>query len=338
MKKNVALLCGGFTGEYVISLQTADTIAANLDPARYEVYKIVVSRDGWYYEDPKRSRCPVDKNDFSVSGESGKVVFDVAVIAIHGSPGEDGRLQGYLDMLDIPYTTCDATTSALTMNKAYTKRVLAGTPELYLAGSVQLFREQLAGEEGGERELRERCGQLQLPLFVKPNNGGSSIGMSKVTDWKELHGAVEKALQEDSQVLIEEFVKGREYSVGAFRAAGRLEVLPCTEIIPGSEFFDYKAKYMPGVSEEITPGRLEEEARMQLERLVREIYLTLNCRGAVRMDFIREEETGRWYFIEINTVPGQSENSILPRQIRASGLSMGQFYTNLIESALRING
>lgn len=335
MKKKVALLCGGFTGEYVISLQTADTIAENLDTSRYEVYKIVVSREGWYYEDVKWSRWPVDKNDFSIRTDDGKVVFDVALIAIHGSPGEDGKLQGYLDMLEVPYTTCDAATSAITMNKSYTKRILKGLAEVHLAGSVQLFREQLADQPEKARSL---CGHLQLPLFVKPNNGGSSIGMSKVNDWANLDEALSKAFWEDNQVLVEEYIKGREYSVGAYRAKGQLEVLPSTEIIPGNEFFDYKAKYISGLSEEITPGRLEEAARQQLERIVRDIYLQLNCRGAVRMDFIREEETGRWFFIEVNTVPGQSVNSILPKQIRASGRSMTAFYTDLIEDALRPNG
>ncbi|QEC53503.1 D-alanine-D-alanine ligase [Anseongella ginsenosidimutans] len=330
MKKKIALLAGGFTGEYVISLQTADTIAANIDREKYEVYKVVISREGWFHEDGAGTRWPVDKNDFSIRLETSKVVFDVALIAIHGSPGEDGRLQGYLELLDIPYTTCDVTTSAITMNKSYTKNILAGTEGLHLAGSVQLFREWAAG-------MLESCRHLQLPLFVKPNNGGSSIGMSKVGSWEELEPALERAFREDGQVLVEEYIKGREYSVGAFRVGGELEVLPSTEIIPGRDFFDFEAKYSPGASEEITPGRLPENARLTLEQLVKEVYQRLNCRGAVRMDFIQEEETGHWYFIEVNTVPGQSENSILPRQIRASGRSMGEFYSLLIEEASRRN-
>lgn len=331
MKKKVALLAGGFTGEYVISLQTADTIAAHVDRERYDVYKVVVSREGWYYEDSSGRRSPVDKNDFSIRVDGMRVVFDVALIAIHGTPGEDGALQGYLDLLEIPYTTCDATTSAITMNKSYTKSILAGTEGLFLANSVQLFREHSG-------DWQERCGRLRLPLFVKPNNGGSSIGMSRVGRREELEAALEKAFQEDRQVLVEEYVNGKEYSVGAFRTAEGLEVLPSTEIIPGKEFFDYEAKYSPGIAEEITPGRMTEGDRAHLEALVRKVYEKLNCRGAVRMDFIREEDTGNWYFIEINTVPGQSENSILPRQVRASGRTMTEFYSLIVENALRGNG
>ena len=326
----MALLAGGFTGEYVISLQTADTIAANIDRQRYDVYKVVISKDGWYYEDGRKMRWPVDKNDFSIRLEEGKVVFDVALIAIHGSPGEDGRLQGYLDLLEIPYTTCDACTSAISMNKSYTKRILAGLEGLSMAGSVQMFRNR-------HTDFRKACEHLRLPLFIKPNNGGSSIGMSRVNEWEELEPAVERAFREDSQVLVEEYIKGREFSVGAFRVGETLEVLPSTEIIPGRDFFDFEAKYSPGMSEEITPGRLPEDSRMHLESLVKEVYLWLNCSGAVRIDFILEEETGNWYFIEINTVPGQSENSILPRQIKASGRSMGEFYTLIIEEAFRRN-
>lgn len=326
MKRKVALLAGGYTGEYVISLQTADTIAMNIDQERYEAYKIVIGREEWYYDDAQ-GRIPVDRNDFSIISGGERIFFDVALIAIHGSPGEDGKLQGYFDLLGIPYTTCDLTTSAITMNKSYTKSLLAGIQELYLSGSVQLFRNRPS-------DLSHDCGHLQLPLFVKPNNGGSSIGMSKVINPEDLGHAIEKAFREDGQVLVEEFVKGKEFSIGAFRTGGKLEVLPCTEIITGREFFDFEAKYSPGISEEITPGRLNETERSGLESLVRQVYDKLNCRGAVRMDFIQEEGTGRWYFIEINTVPGQSENSILPRQVRAGGRTMKEFYTLLLEEAL----
>lgn len=327
MKKKVALLCGGFTGEQVISMQTADTIAAHIDKQRYEVFKIVLSREIWYNEDSQGRRHIVDKNDFSIDSGEGKILFDVAVIAIHGTPGEDGKLQAYLDLLNIPYTTCDVTTSAITMNKFYTKAILRGISGLHLAASEQLFRE----ERGG---WMDRCRRMRLPLFVKPNNGGSSIGMSKVSTWGELGPALEKAFAEDEQVLVEEFVKGKEYSIGAFRDRGAVNVLPATEILTGRDFFDFEAKYSPGAAEEITPARLAESDRLQLEEISGNVYRKLNCRGVVRMDFIRESESGDWYFIEVNTVPGQSENSILPRQIRASGRNMTDFYTMLLEEAL----
>lgn len=364
MKKNIAILAGGYTGEYVISMQTADTIMRNIDRERYNVFKIIITGKEWYAEAKVKGeaegerRLPVDKNDFSIparaEGEGGRdggqsreggpsgadrageesekgserILFDAALIAIHGTPGEDGKLQGYLDMLGIPYTGCNAATSAITMNKSYTKQVVAGLEGLRTARSVQLFRERPS-------DTAEQLGNLRLPLFVKPNNGGSSIGMSKVTRPEDLEEALEKAFREDRQVLVEEFVGGKEFSVGAFRSKGLVEVLPATEIVSSREFFDFEAKYTPGVSEEITPGRLSEKERTLLEEAVIKVYRRLDCRGVVRMDFILAEGSpAAWYLIEVNTVPGQAENSILPRQVRAKGWSMKEFYSLLLEEAL----
>src|SRR3546814_333824 len=265
MKKKVALLAGGFTGEYVISIKTADTIAKHLDRNRYEAYKLIISKEGWFYENENGHRSPVDKNDFSIQSEGARIVFDVALIAIHGSPGEDGLLQGYLDMLSIPYTTCDAATSAITMNKSYTKSVLAGTSGLSFAASVQLF----TNDPGGAASWRRRCSELRLPLFIKPNNGGSSIGMSKVDRWDALDAALQKAFAEDQQVLVEEFVNGKEFSIGAFRAEDRIEVLPATAIIPGKDFFDFKANNSPAIYETFKSKQHTQDHRLQLKTMVK---------------------------------------------------------------------
>ncbi|MFM6975514.1 MAG: ATP-grasp domain-containing protein, partial [Sphingobacteriaceae bacterium] len=231
------------------------------------------------------------------------------------------------DMLQIPYTSCDALTSAISMNKGYTKAIVADISHLHVARSCQFFENHPANAETIQQELN-------LPYFVKPNNGGSSIGMSKVKSPAEIQEALDKAFAEDTQVLVEEFIQGREFTVGVYKGKDGIKVLPATEIISSKEFFDFEAKYTPGVSEEITPGRMNAEELNRVNQLAKEVYLKLNCRGVVRIDYILQEGTGNFYFIEINTVPGQSENSIIPQQVRAIGRTIQDFYTELIEVIL----
>ena len=326
MKKTIALITGGFTGESVISLKSAAQIEQNLDAAKFEVYKIIISPESWYYEFNGQV-VVVDKNDFSLVVGGKKILFDAVFVGLHGSPGEDGKLQGYFDMLGIPYTSCDALTSAISMNKGYTKAIVADIPDLYVAKSCQFFADKAENTTIIEQSLK-------LPYFVKPNNGGSSIGMSKVNATAELPQALTSAFKEDTQVLVEEFIKGREFTIGVYLGKNGVQVLPATEIISSKEFFDFEAKYTPGVSEEITPGRMTEEEKVRVEAVVRTIYNKLNCRGVVRIDYILEEGSGNFYFIEINTVPGQSENSIIPQQVRATGRSVQDFYTELLEVIL----
>lgn len=326
MKKNIALLAGGYTGESVVSLNSAKQIETQLDHQLYNVYKIIVSREDWYYLSANNQKVNVDKNDFSIIVNNQKINFDAVFIIIHGSPGEDGKLQGYFDLLRIPYTTCDATTSAITMNKGYTKAIVSGIKYLNVAQSLQLFDQNKIQEQ----EIKK---QLKLPLFIKPNNGGSSIGMSKVNNWEELNDALTKAFAEDTQILVEEFIKGREFTVGIYKAKGEVVVLPITEIKSSKEFFDYEAKYTSGMTEEITPANLPQETTNKVAEIVKAVFGKLNCRGMVRVDFILQDLTNDFYFIEINTVPGQSENSIIPQQVRAAGMQMKDFYSMLIEEA-----
>jgi len=323
--KNIALCAGGFTGEYEVSLKSAKNIAANLDPNKYTLYTILINRDGWFYNGSE-GEVNVDKNDFSITVKGEKVQFDFAFITIHGTPGEDGKLQGYLDMLGIPYNTCDATTSAITMNKAYTKTIVHGIHGLNAARSMQLHK-----KDG--HDVATIAANLKFPLFIKPNNGGSSVGMSKVHNIAGLPEALEKAFHEDDQVLVEEFIKGREFSRGIARIKGKITVLPATEIISFKEFFDYEAKYTAGASEEITPADLSAELNDKIAEILTEIYLRLNCKGMVRIDFILLEDTLDFYFIEVNTTPGQSAASLIPQQVRAAGMSIMDFYGDLIEGA-----
>lgn len=326
MKKTIALLTGGTTGEWVVSVKSAATIAQNIDTDKYDVYKIMLTENGWFYEPADSVKIEVDKNDFSLTIKGKKIVFDGVFIVIHGSPGEDGKLQGYFDMLGIPYTTCNALTSAITMNKGYTKAIVNGIKNLNVAKSLQLFKDNCNADE-----VRA---QLKLPYFVKPNNGGSSIGMSKVKTADELEAALEKAFNEDTQVLVEEFVEGREFSIGVFKTKGKIIVLPTTEVKTTNEFFDFDAKYTPGATEEITPGNMTQEERSRVEQIVSDVYQKLNCRGIVRIDYFLEHGTGNFYFIEINTIPGQTATSFIPQQVAAMGMKLQDFYTQVLEETI----
>ncbi|MEJ5961604.1 D-alanine--D-alanine ligase [Pedobacter immunditicola] len=327
MKKTIALMTGGTTGEKVVSVKSAATIAQNLDPDKYDVYKIMLTQQGWFYEPADSMKVAVDRNDFSVTLKGRKIMFDGVFIAIHGSPGEDGKLQGYFDMLNIPYTTCDALTSAITMNKGYTKAIVQDIQQLHVAKSAQIFK-------NGNYKLDQIKKDLKLPYFIKPNNGGSSIGMSKVTNQYDLDTALNKAFKEDSQILIEEFISGREFTVGVVKLDGKITVLPISEVETAKEFFDFEAKYTPGVAIETTPAVLDEEVRLKVEKIVTEVYRKLNCRGVVRIDFILEGGTGDFYFIEINTIPGQTATSFIPQQVAAMGMKLNDFYTKLLKETI----
>lgn len=322
-KKKIAFVTGGYSGEAVISYKSAITIENNIDQDRFDVYKIDIHPSGWWYEVGEGEKIGVDKNDFSITVNGTKVIFDAVLIGIHGTPGEDGKLQGYFDMLNIPYTSCNAATTALTFNKRYTVAVasFAGIP---VAKSLHLFKHSPVC-------ISTITDQLNLPVFVKPNNGGSSIGMSKVMEAAELEKALAKAFAEDDQVLVEEFISGREFTIGVFKCQGEIVTLPITEIISKKDFFDYEAKYVAGMSEEITPALVEEKIAEKIRSTAKKAYKLLDCRGIVRIDFIYNEKDEKPTMLEVNTVPGQSEASIVPQQIKAMGWSLKQFYSSLID-------
>lgn len=327
MKKTLALLTGGTTGEWVISVKSAATIAQNLDTDKFDVYKIMLTQQGWFYEPADSVKIEVDRNDFSLNIKGRKITFDGVFIAIHGSPGEDGKLQGYFDMIGLPYTTCNALTSAVTMNKGYTKAIVQGIENLHVARSAQIFRNTTYSLEQIKRDLK-------IPYFVKPNNGGSSIGMSKVTHGADLQAAVDKAFKEDDQLLIEEFIAGREFTVGVVKLDGKVTVLPATEVETAKEFFDFEAKYTPGVATEITPAPIRASTKARVEQIAKDVYLKLNCSGVVRIDFILTEDEGDFYFIEINTIPGQTATSFIPQQVAAMGMKLNDFYTKLVKETI----
>lgn len=328
MKKNIALVTGGFSGEAVISYKSAVTIDNNLDRNRFNVYLIDINNEGWWHQLAGGTKIPVDKNDFSLTIDGSKVSFDAVFIGMHGTPGEDGKLQGYFDTLKIPYTGCDAATSAITFNKRFGTAVAAAAG-IAVAKSVVLIQNNFTSPD-------EVAAGLKFPVFVKPNNGGSSIGMSKVDAFTDEFGvAIEKAFKEDSQVLVEEMVKGREFTVGVFRSKENIIVMPLTEVRANSEkaFFDFEAKYQ-GKSTETTPAVVDEVIAEKVRDTARKVYEVFNCRGVVRIDFIYNEEEGRPYMLEVNTIPGQSAASIVPQQVQVMGWSLKEFYTKLVEEVL----
>lgn len=321
-KKKIAFITGGYSGEAEISYLSAEQIQANFDTELFDIYRIDIRKDGWFFQPQPGMDIPVNRANFTVTLDEGTLRFDGVFIGIHGTPGEDGRLQAYFDLVGLPYTGCDATTSALTFNKRYTVAV-AAMSGIKVARSLHFFK-------GDSPERFKEAEQLTFPVFVKPNNGGSSIGMSKVNDAAGLPEALEKAFCEDDQVLVEEYISGREFTIGVYRSKGVIKTLPITEVISEKDFFDYEAKYK-GKSSEVTPADAPEAVADQVREAAARIYAIFNCRGVIRIDFIYNEAAQAPYMLEVNTVPGQSEASIVPQQVRAQGMTLKEFYTILVE-------
>lgn len=328
MKKNIALVMGGYSGEYEISINSGCQVYESINKDKYNVYKIVVSRDKWYWLTDNSDQLPIDRGNFTVNENGNLVHFDLAFIIIHGNPGENGVLQGYFDMLGIRYTTCGFYTSALTFNKGYCNPVVRNFGIVSLAKSKLLHGNQPIDPQALLDEFR-------LPVFVKPASGGSSVATTKVKQPEDLMPAIEEALKEDTEVLVEEFIQGREFDCGVMRTTDKKLVFPVTEIIPtgGHEFFDYAAKY-DGFSNEITPAEVEPEVSKHIQEISSQLYDLLDCRGVVRFDYIYDTEKDELFFLEVNTIPGQSAESIIPKQARAMGISTAELYEMIITTAL----
>lgn len=322
----IALLAGGDSSEREIALQSAAQIDAALDHDKYDITLIDLHGRDWHYTAPDGRTWQLDKNDFSLTVEGARKEFDYALIIIHGTPGEDGRLQGYLEMMGIPFSSCSMTSSVITFDKITTKRTLAGR-------GINLARERFL-RRGEAWDAMSIVGELGLPLFVKPNASGSSFGVTKVRKAEELEAAIATAFTESDEILIEECITGREMGCGVMIAAGKEYVFPITEIVSKKDFFDYEAKYTAGFSDEITPADIAPEIKTLLNRMTLEAYRTCRCRGVVRVDFIVTPE-GKPYFIELNSIPGMSPGSIVPKQVRSMGMTMGQLYDLIIADTYR---
>ncbi|QDP84693.1 D-alanine--D-alanine ligase [Chryseobacterium sp. SNU WT5] len=323
-KKSVAVVMGGYSDEYKVSLKSGQLIYDSLDRDLYNVYKVVILKEEWYFLDDRGQKAAINKADFTVSLSSGfEVKFDVCFNIIHGKPGENGELQAYWNTIGQKYTGCDFYQSALTFNKKDTLAVLSkyGIPS---AKSIYLR----LGEDFDENQIVEELG---LPLFVKPNQSGSSLGITKVKEQSELKNALEFAFAEDEEILIESFLDGMEVSVGVVDFNGETIVLGITEIVPDKEFFDYEAKY-EGASEEITPARIDDETRKRVEDISKRAYEALGMSGFSRSEFIIMN--GIPYMLEMNTNPGFSPASILPQQAAYYGISIKDLCGNEVEKAL----
>lgn len=328
MAINIALLGGGYSGEEEVSLRSMKTIYDQLKDSDYNIFPLLINNEGWFYIPDNGEKSNIDKNDFSIIHNGEKITFDLVFNIIHGSPGEDGKLQGYFDMLNIPHTSGDIANMALTFNKFYCNQVVKNAGVIHIANSVFLNKDKTYS-------LGSVMENLELPVFVKPNEGGSSLGISKVNKAEELLPAIERAFEEDPVIIIEEFIEGRELTMGFYQKDGQVMDLPSTEIITKNEFFDFEAKYTAGVTDEITPADISEELNDELAKKGKKIYDLLNCKGLVRIDFIYNESLEKLYFLEVNTVPGQSAASLVPQQVRAKGMDLKAFYLDLITEALK---
>lgn len=324
-KIKVVLFMGGDSGEFEVSIASASQVKSFLDPEKFEVFPVLIRDGNWTYSPESGTQIHFDRNSHSLFIDSEYVKFDCAFIAIHGTPGEDGKLQGYLDMAGIPYTTCDVTTSAITFNK-YFCNDLAKQYGVKVANTIILRQ----GETWNADLLVKEVG---LPCFIKPNKAGSSVGVSKVYNLEGIDIAINKAFAEDDEVLVQQFIKGREMACGVFSLHGKIQVLPVTEVISKNDFFDYQAKYTEGLASEITPAPISEEQSTQCRRLTEYMYRKFNCKGVVRFDYFLTDN--EWWFLEVNTVPGFSAESIIPKQVKAAGFELKEFFGSLIDEALR---
>jgi len=324
-KKNIAIVAGGDSSEYVVSVRSGANVLKAINQELFTPWLVRVKGEEWIVLDGENKLSDIDKSDFSFTVNGQKCKFDYAYIIIHGTPGEDGLLQGYFEMLHVPYSSCDVQSSALTFNKFFCNNYLRSF-DIPMAQSVRL----ITGEKYSSEQI---IASLGLPLFVKPSAGGSSFGVTKVKEANELVEAVNKALDESPEAIIEQFIDGKEFTVGVVKTGQRKLVLPVTEVIPKNEFFNYESKYIPGMAEEITPARISEELTLKVQALSSRIYDLCSCSGIVRIDYILKD--GNFYFLEVNTVPGMTETSFIPQQIKAMGLNLTDLLTDIIQSGLK---
>jgi D-alanine-D-alanine ligase len=319
--KIIAIAAGGDSSEFEISVKSAEEVSKILS-TQYLVYIIVIRGANWYWEDKKGRYHNIDKNDFTLETDDTRINFDGVFIAIHGTPGENGLLQGYFDMIGLPYTSCNAFCSALTFNKQACKLFLKEYG-ITMANAVLI-------RKGDKIDTVELCKQIGLPCFVKPNDSGSSFGVTKVKQEKELLPAIKTAFKESNAVLIEAFINGREIACGVLKTKNKIIVLPLIEIISKNEYFDYEAKYTQGKSDEIAPADMQIPITTEIQRISKYVYNVLGCKGIVRVDFIVTGETP--YFIEINTVPGMTKESLVPKEAAAAGISLEELYSMAVEN------
>lgn len=324
LMKNIAIIMGGYSSEYKISLTSGNVVYETLDRSKYTPYRIHIFKNKWVYVNDEADEFPIDKNDFSINIDSFKITFDCVFNAIHGSPGEDGFMQSYLELLEIPHTSCNMYQAAITFNKRDCLSVL----KPYGIKTAESYFLNL-GDTINETDIVAKVG---LPCFVKANKAGSSFGVSKVHKQEDLQNAIKVAFKEDDEIIIESFLDGIEVSVGVITYKGKTKVLPITEIVSENDFFDYEAKY-EGKSQEITPARLTKEQENKVNKEAKKVYEVLKMKGFSRSEFIFKD--GDPHLLEMNTIPGLTKASILPQQAAVAGISLADLFDNAIEEALK---
>ena len=322
-KKNIAVVYGGDSSEIVVSRKSAQGVLSFIDNSKFNTVAVLITLEKWVAESDGKE-YPIDKNDFSFTKDGKKVVFDCAYITIHGTPGEDGRLQGYFDMLNIPYSTCGVFAASLTFNKF--------ACNTYLKGFGVSVADSLLIRKGTDYAGENIADKLGLPVFIKPNAGGSSFGISKAKTIEEIEPAILKAFEESNEVIIESFIDGHEFTCGLYKTPEKECVFPITEVIPANEFFDFEAKYNAEKAQEITPARLPQETTDRIQKITSLIYDILGCKGIARTDYMLSDN--KIFLLEVNTTPGMTPTSFIPQQIKAAGLDIKDVFTDIIEDSI----
>ena len=327
LKRTIAIVCGGDSSEHDVSLRSAQGIYSFFDKDRYQVYIVDIKGLDWHVELPDGTTTKIDRNDFSFQEDGKKKTFDYAYITIHGTPGENGLLQGYFDLIGMPYSTSSVLVEALTFDKFVLNQYLRGYG-VSVAESLLIRKgyEELVSDD----EIEERIG---MPCFVKPAADGSSFGVSKVKNKDQLAPAIRKAMMESPEVMVESFLDGTEITQGIYKTSEKTVLFPITEVVTNNEFFDYDAKYN-GQVKEITPARLSEELAERVGKITSHIYDILHCNGIIRIDYIISKD-GKISMLEVNTTPGMTATSFIPQQVRAAGLTMGDVLADIVENQFR---
>ncbi|NOR75967.1 MAG: D-alanine--D-alanine ligase [Draconibacterium sp.] len=323
-KPNIAVIAGGDSSEFIVSVKSGANVYSAIDKTKFTPWLIQMKGEEWTVLKNDKIIAEIDKSDFSFNLNGEKISFYFAYITIHGTPGENGILQGYFDLLKIPYSTCSVQSSSLTFNKWFCNNYLRSFG-VKMADSIKVSK----GEKIEPVKINEKLG---LPMFIKPNAGGSSFGITKVKNVDEIEPAIKKALEESNEALIEQFIDGEEFTCGLVKINNEKIVFPVTEIVTKNEFFDFEAKYIPGVAEEITPARITKSLTNKCQKISSEIYDFCECDGIIRVDYILKND--EFYFLEVNTTPGMTETSFIPQQIAAMGLTLKEIITQVIENSI----
>ena len=323
-KPNIAVIAGGDSSEFIVSVKSGANVFNAVDTSKFTPWLIQIKGKEWVVFQNDKKIAKINKSDFSFQLKGEKISFSFAYITIHGTPGEDGILQGYFELLNIPYSTCNVHSSSLTFNKWFCNNYLRSFG-VKMANSIKISK-------GDKIDSLEITKKLELPIFIKPNAGGSSFGITKVKTQEEVEPAIKKAWQESDEALIEQFIDGDEFTCGLVKIGGEKIIFPVTEILTKNEFFDYEAKYIPGAAEEITPARLPKDLFEKCQDISSDVYDFCECAGIIRVDFILKEN--EFYFLEVNTVPGMTETSFIPQQINAMGLTLKEIITRIIDNGL----